>query len=157
MPPCDNVIPLRPRNSPPVALPVPVERLGAAVRELDGLGRCVEQIVRRPGSSVAQWRAACDPLMLWLPGARDSLAELDAIRADRWPDTGWAVLVRARRAEVERRLLDVSMAMNSLVAAETASVNAAVRFCSDGTKLAQAARGLCALIVSEYPAAVGDG
>lgn len=154
---CDNVIPLRPGKSPPEALPVPVDRLGAAVRELDGLRRCIEQIVRRPGSSVGQWRAACDPLMLWLPGARDSLAELDAIRADRWPDAGWAVLVRARRAEVERRLLNVSLAMNSLVTAETDNANAAVRFCSDGTKLGQAARGLCALIVSEYPAAAGDG
>lgn len=157
MPPCDNVIPLRRRNSPPDALPVPVERLSAAVRELDGLRRCVEQIVRRPGWSVAEWRVACGPLMLRLPGARDSLADLDPIRAGRWPDTEWAVLVRAQRAEVEQRLLDVSRAMNSLVTAEAGSAGATVTFCSGGAKLAEAARGLCALIVGEYPAAAGGG
>jgi hypothetical protein len=157
VPPCDKVIPLRPRNSRPEALPVPVERLGAAVRELDGLRRCVEQIVRHPGWSVSEWRAACGPLMLRIPDARDSLADLDEIRANRWPHTEWAVRVRARRAEVERRLLAVSMAMNSLVTAEAGSANAAVSLCSDGAKLARATDALCALIVSEYPAAVGGG
>lgn len=157
MPSRNNVIPLRPRNSPLEALPVPVERLGAAVRELEGLRRCVEQILRRPGWSMAEWRVACGPLMLRIPDARDSLADLDPIRADLWPDTEWAVLVRAQRAEVERRLLDVRMAMNSLVANEADSAGAAVSFCSDGAKLAEAARGLCALIVGEYPAAVGAG
>jgi hypothetical protein len=152
----DNVIPLRPRNSPE-GLPVPVERLGAAVRELDGLRRCVEQIVRRPGWSVAEWRAACSPLLLRIPWARDSLADLDPIRSGGWPDAEWAVRVRARRAEVERRLLDVSMAMNTLVTAEAGSAEAAVSFCLDGARLAEATRGLCTLIVSEYPAAVGDG
>ena len=156
MPPrVGNVIPLRPRNSRPEALPVSMDRLGAAVRELDGLRRCVEQIVCRPSSSMAGWRAACGPLMLRIPDTRDSLADLNEIRAGRWPDTEWAVLVRARRAEVERRLLDVSMAMNALVTAERDSTDAAVSFCSDGAKLAEAARGLSALIVSEYPAAVG--
>jgi hypothetical protein len=152
-----NVIPLRPRNGPGEALPVPVERLGDAVRELDGLRRCVEQIVRQPGLSVSEWRVACGPLMLRLPGARDLLADLDAIQAGRWPDTGWAVRVRARRAEVERRLLGLSMAMDSLVTAETGRARAAANFCVDGAKLAEAARGLCALIVSEYPAAAGGG
>lgn len=156
MPLPDNVIPFRPRNSPPEALPVPVERLGVAVRELDGLRRCVEQIVRQPASSVAEWRAACGPLMLRLPDARESLADLDGIRAGRWPGTEWAIRVRARRAEVERRLLDVSVAMNSLVTAET-GIDAAVSFCADGTKLARAASGLCSLIVSEYPAAAAGG
>jgi hypothetical protein len=155
VPSCDNVVPLRPRTSPPEALPVPVERLGAAVRELDGLRRCVEQVVRRPGSSVAEWRVACGPLMLRLPGARDSLADLDAIRAGRWPDAGWAVLVRAQRAEVERRLLDLSRAMNSLLTAETGNAGAAVSFRSGGAKLAEAARCLCTLIVDEFPAAAG--
>lgn len=151
----DNVIPLRPRSSPPEALPVSVERLGAAVRELDGLRRCIGQIVRHPSLSMAGWRAACGPLMLRIPDTRDSLADLDEIRAGRWPDTEWAVLVRARRAEVERRLLDVSMAMNSLVTAERHSTDAAISFCSDSAKLAEAARDLSALIVSEYPAAAG--
>ena len=93
--------------------------------------------------------------MVRIPDTRDSLADLDEIRAGRWPDTEWAVLVRARRAEVERRLLDVSMAMNSLVTVERDSVDAAISFCSDGAKLAEAARGLSALIVSGYPAAAG--
>lgn len=154
-PSADNVIPLRPRNNPPQALPVSVERLGGAVRELDGLRRCVEQIVRRSSLSMAGWRAACGPLMLRIPDTRDSLADLDEIRAGRWPDAEWAVLVRARRAEVERRLLDVSTTMNALVTAERDNTDAAVSFCSDGAKLAEAARGLSALIVSEYPAAAG--
>lgn len=152
-----NVIPLRPRNGAAEALPVPVERLGAAVRELDDLRRCVEQIVRQPGWSVSEWRVACGPLMLRLPGARDSLVDLDAIQAGRWPDTEWAVRVRARRAEVERRLLGLSMAMDCLVTADTARVGAAANFCVDGAKLVEATRGLCALIVSEYPAAAGGG
>jgi len=151
-----NVIPLRPRNGPAEALPVPVERLGAAVRELDGLRRCVEQIVRQPGRSVSEWRVACGPLMLRLPAARDSLADLDAIPAGRWSDTGWAVRVRARRAEVERRLLGLSISMDSLATTETGRAGAAANFCVDGAKLAEAAHGLCALIASEYPAAA-DG
>jgi hypothetical protein len=95
--------------------------------------------------------------MLQLPGAQDSLADLDAIRADRWPDTEWAVLVRAQRAEVERRLLGVSLAMNALVTTEAGDVAAAVNFRSDGAKLADGARRLCMLILSEYPAAAGGG
>jgi hypothetical protein len=155
LPSTHNVVPLRPRSRPPDALPVSVGRLGAAVRELDGLRRCVEQAVHCPTGSAAEWRAACGPLMLRLPGARDSLADLDAIRAARGPDTEWAVLARAQRAEVERRLLGVSLAMNALVTTEAVNVDAAVSFCSDGAKLAEAAHGLCMLILSEYPAAAG--
>jgi hypothetical protein len=153
----DNVIPYRPRNCPPEALPVPVECLGAAVRELDGLRRSVEQILHRPHWSAAEWRVACGPLMLRIPDVRDSLADLDPIRADRWPDAEWAVLVRAQRAEVERCLLDVGMAMNSLVTIEAGSAETAASFCTDGAKLAEAVRGLCELIVCEYPAAASGG
>ena len=103
-------------------------------------GAASSRIVRRPSSSMAGWRAAVRPLMRPIPDTRDSLADLNEIRAGRWPIPQWAVLVRARRAEVERRLLDVSMAMNALVTAERDSTDAAVSFRSDGAKLAEAAR-----------------
>jgi len=45
-----------------------------------------------------------------------------------------AVLVRAQRAEVERRLLGVSLAMNALVSTEAVNVDAAVSFCPDNAR-----------------------
>ena len=129
MPPrVGNVIPLRPRNSRPEALPVSMDRLGAAVRELDGLRRCVEQIgtpSELVDGGVAGSLRPADAANSRYPGLAGG-PQRDP--AGRWPDTEWAVLVRARRAEVERRLLDVSMAMNALVTAERDSTDAAVAF-----------------------------
>jgi hypothetical protein len=150
-----NVIPLRSRGSSE-ALPVPLERLGVAVRELDDLRSCIERIVGDPRWSAREWRVACAPLMLRLPRARHSLADLAGIRAGRWPDTDWAVRLRAACDEVERRLLDVSLSMSSLVQEETSSIGAVVNFSADGSKLAEAVDDLCVLIASQYPEAIDD-
>jgi hypothetical protein len=150
-----NVIALHPHRRLSEDLPVPLERLGVAVYELGAFGDCIERIVDDPYWSAAEWRVACTPLMLRLPGVRQSLTELAGIRADRWPDTDWAVRLRAAHGEVERRLLDVSIAMNALIHEEP-SIDVRVTFGFDGTKLAEAVDELRHLIVSRYPEAVGD-
>ncbi len=155
MAPCArNVIPLKPRRSSE-DLPVPLERLGVAVQELDDLRRCIRQIIDEPGSSALEWSVACMPLMLRLPGARRSLADLAEIRVGRWPDTDWAVRIRAARDEVERGLQDISTSMNALIRGETSAIDAAVNLSFEGTELAEAVNELCWLIASQYPEAVG--
>jgi hypothetical protein len=133
-----------------------LERLGVAFQELDDLRRCIEPIVHDPRWSAPEWRVACTPFMLRLPTARQSLADLAGIRAGQWPETDWAVRLRATRGEVERRLLDVSISVSSLVNEETSSIDAVVNFSSDGIKLAAAVDELCGLISSQYPEAVDD-
>jgi hypothetical protein len=135
---------------------VPVERLGDAVRDLGDLRRCLERAVRDPYWSGQEWRVAFAPLMLRLPRARQSLADLAGIRASRWPDTDWAVRFRAVCDEVERRLLEVSTSMSLLVQGETSSVGAVVNFSTDSSKLAEAMDELCGLIARRYPEA-NDG
>jgi hypothetical protein len=136
-------------------LPVALERLHMAVQELDNLRRCVERIVCDPHWSALEWRAACTPLMLRLPGARQSLADLADIMPGQWPDTDWAVRLRAARDEVERRLTDVSTSMSALAHGEPIIVDAVISFSVDGTTLAKAADELSGLIASRYPEAVG--
>ncbi len=156
MPPSvQNVIVLHPERRPAEDLPVPLERLGTAVRQLDRFGRCVEQIVGGPYGSEAECRVMFMPLMLRLPEVRRSLAELARIRADRWQDTHSAVRFRAVCDEVERRLLDVSMAMSSLIYREPGGIDTAVSVGFDGARLAEAVDELRQLIASQYPGAVG--
>lgn len=149
-----NVISLHQHRGPPEDLSVPLERLGIAARELGDLSRCVERVVAETQCSTAEWGAACTPLMLRLPGARQSLADLAEIRADRWPDTEWAVRFCAVCDEAERRLLSVSVAMRSLVHGEITAMDLLVSFRFDGAKLVEAVNELCRLITSQYPEAV---
>ena len=99
-PPAQNVIPWPVRGTPHAKtaardLPVSLHRLGVAVRELDDLRRCVERVAGVPQWSGMDWKVACAPLLLRMPRARRSLADLGEIRVGRWPDTDWAVRVRA--------------------------------------------------------------
>lgn len=153
--PTQNVIQLYPGRSPQ-HLPSSLERLGVAWQEFQGLRRCIEQLVRDPRWSALEWRAANTPLMLRLPGVRQSLADLAEIRASRWPDTDWAVRFSAARHEVERRLLGVSMSMSVLAYKEISGIDSVINFSSDGAKLAEAVQALCALIANQYPAVIGD-
>jgi len=160
-PPAQNVIPWPVRGTPHAKtaardLPVSLHRLGVAVRELDDLRRCVERVAGVPQWSGMDWKVACAPLLLRMPRARRSLADLGEIRVGRWPDTDWAVRVRAARGEVERRLTDVRVSMSALAGKEVTSSNAVVNFSSDAGLLAEAADELCGLIVGHYPAAAGE-
>lgn len=136
-------------------LPVALERLHMAVQELDNLRGCVERIVCDPRWSALEWRAACTPLMLRLPGARQSLADLADIMPGQWPDTDWAVRLRAARDEVERRLTDVSTSMSALTHGEAIIADAVISFSVNGTSLAKAVDELSGLIASRYPEAAG--
>jgi hypothetical protein len=131
---------------------VSLHHLGVAVRELDDLQRCVEKAAGIPQWSAMDWKIACAPLLLRMPRARRSLADLGEIRVGRWPDTDWAVRVRAARGEVERRLKDVRVSLSALVGKEVTSADAVVTFSSDAMMLAAAAAELCGLIVGRYPA-----
>lgn len=151
-----NVIPLHPQRRPSQDLPVSLERLGIAFQRLDDLWRCIERIVYDPRSSALEWKVAAAPLLPRLPGARESLADLDGVRVGRWPDTGWALRLRAARDEVEWRLSDVTKSVISFVGEEASSVDAEASFSFDCTKLAEAVGELCRLIVGQYPEAAGD-
>lgn len=135
-------------------LPLSLHCLGVAAQELSDLQCCIRRIIRDPQWSAAKWRAACSPLLLHVPRARQSLADLDRIRVGRWPDIRWAARLRAARSEVERRLMDVSISMSALTGEETSSSDAVVTFGSDAMLLAEAADELCGLIAGRYPAAV---
>ena len=149
-----NVVPLPARRSSYDDLPVALERLHLAVQELDKLGCCVGRIICDPRWSALEWRAVCTPLMLRIPGARQSLADLADIMPGQWPDTDWAVRLCAARDEIERRLTDVSTSMSALTHGEVITVDAVISFSVDGTSLAKAADELCGLIASRYPEAV---
>ena len=138
----------------PGDLPVSVRRLGIAVQELDDLRRRLDTVVRDPRWSALEWRAACSPLLIRLPKIRQSLTDLGRIRAGRWPDTGWALRLRAALGEFERRLMDVRISMSALASEGTSSADAVVTFSSDATMLAGAAGELRGLIADRYPAVV---
>jgi hypothetical protein len=151
-----NVIRLNPRSAPSEEaatdeLSLSLHRLGAAAQELSDLQSCLGRIVRDPRWSAAEWKAACSPLLLHLPKARQSLAELDGIRAGRWPDIDWAVRLRAARGEVDRRLMDLSISVSMLGSEETSSSDAVIAFSSDAMLLAEVVDGLRDLIASRYP------
>jgi hypothetical protein len=134
---------------------VPLERLSNAAQELNSLRRCLESILTDLRWSALEWRVACAQLLVQLPAARQSLEDLADVRAGRWPDTDWAVRLRAARDEVERRLLGVSMPLSSLLHTETSSIDAVTDFSFEGAKLAEAAGGLCSLLTGRYPVTVG--
>jgi len=148
-----NVTPLRRAyQTSSENLPIPLlRRLGAVIRELDDLRRCIERILANTHGSPREWKVMCTPLLLRLPAARQALANLAGIRAGQWPDTDWAVRLRAAHDEVDGRLLDVSMAVNSLAHREMASIGEVANLDFDGAKLAEALDGLCHLIASQYP------
>lgn len=137
-------------------LPVSLHRLGVAVRVLDDLRHSVEKLAGAPRWSAMEWRVACSPLLLQLPRARRSLADLGGIRAGHWPDTDWAVRLRATRSDVERRLMDVKVSMSALASQEMISADSVATFSSDAALLAEAADEFCGLIVGHYPAAIGE-
>jgi hypothetical protein len=152
---CQNVIPLHSGRSAQ-DLPVSLERLGVAVHKLDGLHNYVTRIVRDPRWSALEWSAACTPLMLQLPEAQESLADLARIRASGWPDTDWAVRLSTARDEVERLLLDVCMSVSVLAHQETSSIDTVADFIFDGTNLTEALKALSSLIANQYPTVADD-
>jgi hypothetical protein len=156
-----NVIPMPLAGAPHAkavagGLPVSLHRLGVAVRVLDDLRYSVEKLAGAPRWSAMEWRVACSPLLLQLPRARRSLADLREIRAGQWPDTDWAVRLCTARSEVERRLIDVKVSMSALASQEMISADSVVTFSSDAALLAEAAGEFCGLIVGQYPAATGE-
>lgn len=151
-----NVRLLHPQTRSAGGRRVPLERLGVAVWQLADLGRCIERIVRDAQWSALDWRVACTPLMLRLPEAQHSLADLAGIDADRWSDAGWAVRLRAEHDEVERQLLSISRSMRSLIHEETSSRDTVADFSFAGTKLANAVADLCCLVANRYPEAVDN-
>jgi hypothetical protein len=143
-----NVILLHRRGGSPEGLPIPMECLDDAVRELKALRQCVSRVARYQGLSAQEWAISCTPLILRLHLVRRSLADLAVIRVGTWPDTGWAARLRAAQNEVERRLTDVSASARSLMREETSSANTMINFSFEGTKLADALDGLCGLVVA---------
>jgi hypothetical protein len=150
-----TVTPLHPRTRPPQDLPVSLERIGAAFYQLDYLWSRIEWITRDPCRSMQDCKVACARLSAQAPGVRQSLENLAGIRADRWPDTDWAVRLSTARDEVERRLLDLTGSMGSVLRGE-ANIDAVVSFSFDCAKLGKTVGELCALIAKRYPEAIGE-
>jgi hypothetical protein len=147
---------LYPWTGSPEDLPVPLDRIGTAFRQLDGLWSCIERIMRDQCQSVPEWKAACGELLVRLPRVRQSLEDLAGIRANRWPDTDWAVRLSAARAEVERRLLDLSNSMSSFACGEASGPDTVASFSFDCAKLAKVVAELCGLIAKQHPEAIGE-
>jgi hypothetical protein len=141
------VIPLHRRGGPAEGLPIPMEWLRDAVRELEALRQCASRVARYQGLSAQEWAIRCTPLIMRLHLVRRSLADLAVIRVGAWPDTGWAVRLRAAQDEVERRLTDVNASARSLMREETSSADTVINFSLEATKLADALDGLCSLVV----------
>jgi hypothetical protein len=154
-PPVHNVVLLNVQRRPSQVAHVPTECLGLAVRKLDDLRCCVEQVIYDPRWSALQWRSECTPLMLRLAGARLSLEDLADITVDEWPDTNWAIRLHAAREEVERRLTEVSTSLSALSSEETSNVEALISFNVDGAGLRRAAGELRSLIATRYPETAG--
>lgn len=156
-----DVIPLHPRSTvhaetakdPAITLTC----LRAVAQQLDELRRCAERVALDPQWSAMEWRATCTPLLIRLSGAQQLLASLNPIRVGQWPDTEWAARVRSIHSDVERRLLDVKVAISALTGDDTSNPDAVVTLTSDASLLAGAAGELRALITNYYPAAVGAG
>lgn len=152
-----DAIPLRARNTvqprTTKAPAITLARLRAAAQQLDDLRRCAERVALDPQWSAMEWRATCAPLLIRLPGARQLLASLSPIRVGHWPDTEWAARVRTTHSDVERRLLDVGVAMSALTSDETSNQDAVASLTSDASLLAAAVSELRMLITSHYPAA----
>jgi hypothetical protein len=138
-------------------LPVPVALLQVAVLQFDELRCYAERLAAAPQWSALEWRAACSPVLIRLPRARQSLAILDPVRVGQHADTRWAARVRTARREVERRLTSIRISMSAVASMEVSSPDAVVTVSSDGVLLAAALADLRALIVSRYPAVARDG
>lgn len=137
-------------------LPMPLDRIGVAFHRLDGLWSCIQRITRDQCRSAPEWKAVCGELLVRLPAVRQSLEDLAGIRADRWPDTEWAVRLSAARTEVERRLLNLSRSMSSFIRGETSSPDTVADFSFDCAKLAKVVAELCGLIAKQHPEAIGE-
>jgi hypothetical protein len=155
-PPARNVIPFNPKAAAD-DLPISLARLRSAVCQFGELRHYAERMANNPQWSAMDWRATCSPLLIRLPRARQSLADLDPIRVGRCADTGWAARIRNARCEVERRLTNIRISMSALTSAEVSNSDAVVAVSSDATRLAAALGDLGTLIASRYPAVAGDG
>jgi hypothetical protein len=155
--PTTNVIPLQRRSRlrasmAPAELPVSLHSLSVAARELDDLRHCAERIGLDARWSAMEWKAASSPLLIRLAKVRKSLTDLERIRVGQWPDTDWALRLRAACSDVDRRAMDVRISIRALAGGEASSAHAVIVFSSDATLLAEAAGKLHALIASHYPA-----
>jgi hypothetical protein len=150
-----NVIPFNPKAAAD-DLPIPLDRLRSAVHQFDELRCYAERMAINPQWSAMDWRATCSPLLIRLPRACQSLADLDPIRVGRCTDTGWAARIRTARCEVERRLTDIRISMSALTSTEVSSSDAVVAVSFDATRLAAALGDLDTLIASRYPTVAGD-
>ena len=104
-----------------------------------------------------EWKVACAPILLRLPKVLQSLGDLAGIRADRWPDTDWAVRLSTARDEAERRLLDLGSSMSyAIQGGDGTAADAVVSFSFDCAKLGKAVGELCGLIAKRYPEAIGE-
>jgi hypothetical protein len=152
-----DVIPLHSHSTihsgTPNDLAVTLARLRAAAEQLDELRRCAERVALDPQWSAMEWRATCAPLLIRLPRVRQLLASLSLIRVGHWPDTEWAARVRTTHSDVERRLLDVEVAISALTSDETSNPDMVAALTSDASLLAAAASELRMLITSHYPVA----
>lgn len=157
-----NVIPLHAHStaSPKARASSPAITLSwlrVAANQLDELSSCAERVALDPQWSAMEWRATCAPLLIRLTGARQLLTSLSSIRLGQWPDTEWAARVRTSRSDVERRLLDVRVAMSRVTSDGTSDPDAVVALASDALLLASAVGKLRTLIITHYPAAAGPG
>ena len=157
-----DVIPLHTRStassratasSPAITL----SRLRAAAEQLDELRRCAERVALDPQWSAMEWRATCARVLIRLSKARQLLTSLSSIRVGQWPDTEWAARVRTSGSDVERRRVDVRVAISALTSDGTSDSDAVVTLTSDASLLATAASELRTLIISHYPAAASAG
>lgn len=161
MPPDDqNVIQLsRVRIRSSTEASVDLRFLSIAVSELDDLRRCLESIAPRPGWSPQRWRVACTPLVMRLPAARRSLADLKRISADRWSDVTWALRLSGARAEAERSLQKLTTSMRPLVEPGTfgsAATGAVAAFGRETFRLATGLERVCDLVTRRYPEAMEE-
>jgi hypothetical protein len=147
---------LHPRTRPSHDLPVSLQRIGASFDQLDALWSCIEQITREPSWSMRECKVACARLSARLPGVRQSLGNLAAIQADRWPDTDWAARLNTARDEVEQRLLDLSSSMSSVLRGEASTADAVSIFSFNCANLVKTVGELCALIAKQYPEAIEE-
>lgn len=126
------------------------------MHELEALRQCVAKVAIDYPWSAQEWAANCTPLILRLHFARQSLADLAMIRVGTWPDTGWAVRLRAAHDEVARRMAEVGASAASLMRTETNSIDTVINLNVEGSKLADALDGLRGLLVAAYPATGED-
>jgi len=134
-------------------LPVRIDHLQGAARELRQFRDCVARTSADQRASAREWGLACTSFMLRASMAIDSLTELTSIRVGNWPDTPWAARFRTAHAEVDRRLTEASTSARLLVRNESYTADVASGFGFEGARLIEALDGFCQLIEARYPAA----